>query len=110
MLEEAKGWPPTGKGTPQGGGISPRLANRYLHPLDQQMEQAGWAMGRSADDFVILCRNAAEAQPALVEVRHWVNEAGLTLHPEKTRVVQASEPGGFDFLGGTSENCFSELG
>jgi RNA-directed DNA polymerase len=54
---------------------------------------------RYADDFVILCRSEAEAHAALVTVRAWVNEAGLTLHPEKTRVVDASAPGGFDFLG-----------
>lgn len=48
---------------------------------------------------MILCRREAEAQNALAAVRHWVNEAGLTLHPEKTRVVDARAPGGFDFLG-----------
>ncbi len=99
VLEEAKGWQPTQRGTPQGGVISPLLANLCLNPLDQQMEQAGWAMVRYADDFVILCRSEAEAQQALAEVRQWVSEAGLTLHPEKTRVVNASQPGGFDFLG-----------
>jgi RNA-directed DNA polymerase len=56
-------------------------------------------MVRYADDFVILCRSEAEAQQALAMVRTWVNEAGLTLHPEKTRVVDANAPGGFDFLG-----------
>ncbi len=99
VLEEAKGWQPTERGTPQGGVISPLLANLYLNPLDQQMEKAGWAMVRYADDFVILCRTEAEAQAALMAVRAWVNEAGLTLHPEQTRVVEASQPGGFDFLG-----------
>ena len=54
---------------------------------------------RYADDFVILCRSEAEAQAALGQVRAWVKEAGLTLHPEKTRIVNASAPGGFDFLG-----------
>ena len=99
VLEEAEGWQPTERGTPQGGVISPLLANLYLNPLDQQMEQAGWEMVRYADDFVILCRSEAEAQQALATVRTWVSEAGLTLHPEKTRVVDASAPGGFDFLG-----------
>lgn len=99
VLEEVKGWQPTERGTPQGGVISPLLANLYLNPLDHQMEQAGWAMVRYADDFVILCRSEAQAHAALAAVRHWVNEAGLTLHPEKTRVVDASQPGGFDFLG-----------
>ena len=99
VLEEAKGWQPTERGTPQGGVISPLLANLYLNPLDHQMAAAGWAMVRYADDFVILCRSEAEAQQALDAVRTWVNEAGLTLHPEKTRVVDARAPGGFDFLG-----------
>jgi len=99
VLEEAKGWQPTERGTPQGGVISPLLANLYLHPLDQQMAAAGGAMVRYADDFVILCRSQAEADGALAAVRYWVSEAGLILHPEKTRVVDARAPGGFDFLG-----------
>jgi len=99
VLEESQGWQPTECGTPQGGVISPLLANLYLDPLDHQMEKAGWEMVRYADDFVILCRTPAEAQAALAAVRAWVSEAGLTLHPEKTRVVDARAPGGFDFLG-----------
>jgi len=99
VMEEAKGWQPTGRGTPQGGVISPLLANLYLDPLDHQMEKAGWEMVRYADDFVILCRTEAEAKEALEAVRVWVSEAGLTLHPEKTRVVDASVTEGFDFLG-----------
>ena len=99
VLEEAKGWRPTECGTPQGGVISPLLANLYLDPLDHQMAAAGWEMVRYADDFVILCRSAAEAQAALAAVAAWVAEAGLTLHPEKTRVVDATQRGGFDFLG-----------
>ena len=99
VLEEAKGWQPTERGTPQGGVISPLLANLYLNPLDQQMEAAGWAMVRYADDFVILCRTEAEAQTALAAVQAWVKEAGLTMHPEKTRIVDATQRGGFDFLG-----------
>ena len=99
VLEEAKGWQPTECGTPQGGVISPLLANLYLNPLDHLMETAGYAMVRYADDFVILCRSAAEAEEALARVRAWGAEAGLTLHPEKTRVVDATQRGGFDFPG-----------
>jgi len=99
VLEEQKGWQPTQRGTPQGGVISPLLANLYLHPLDHQMAAAGWEMVRYADDFIILCHTQAEAQQALAAVTAWVNEAGLTLHPEKTRVVDATQTGGFDFLG-----------
>jgi RNA-directed DNA polymerase len=99
VLEELKGWQPSERGTPQGGVISPLLANIYLNPLDHQMAAAGWEMTRYADDFVIQCRTEAEALAALEAVKAWVSEAGLTLHPEKTRVVDASQPGGFDFLG-----------
>jgi RNA-directed DNA polymerase len=59
VLEESKGWQPTERGTPQGGVISPLLANLYLNPLDHQMERAGWEMVRYAEDFVILCRSEA---------------------------------------------------
>jgi RNA-directed DNA polymerase len=99
VLETAKGWQPTERGTPQGGVISPLLANVYLNALDHQMAAAGWELVRYADDFVILCRSEVEAQNALAAVRAWVSAAGLTLHPEKTRVVNAAQPGGFDFLG-----------
>ena len=99
VLEESKGWQPTEQGTPQGGVISPLLANLYLNPLDHQMARQGREMVRYADDFVILCPSAAEAHAALEAVKAWVSEAGLTLHPEKTRVVDATQPGGFDFLG-----------
>jgi len=99
VLETAKGWQPTERGTPQGGVISPLLANVYLNPLDHRMAVGGWEMVRYADDFVILCRSEAGALAALAAVRAWVSEAGLTLHAEKTRVVNATQPGGFDFLG-----------
>jgi RNA-directed DNA polymerase len=99
VMEEAKGWQPTECGTPQGGVISPLLANLYLNPLDHQMAQAGYEMVRYADDFVILGRSEAEARQALAAVAAWVAEAGLILHPEKTRVVDARQRGGFDFLG-----------
>jgi RNA-directed DNA polymerase len=99
VMETTKGWQPTERGTPQGGVISPLLANVYLNPLDHQVEQAGWEMVRYADDFVILCRSEAEAQSALAAVRRWVSEAELTLHPDKTRIVDVRQPGGFDFLG-----------
>jgi RNA-directed DNA polymerase len=98
VLEEMRVWQPTA-GSPQGAVISPLLANLYLDPLDHQMEAAGCEMIRYADDFVILCRSADQAEAALAAVRTWITAAGLTLHPSKTRVVALSEPGGFDFLG-----------
>ena len=99
VLESGKDWQPTGQGTPPGAVISPLLANIYLDPLDHQMAGRGREMIRYADDFILLCRSQAEAQEALAEVAAWVSEAGLVLHPGKTRIVDASPPGGFDFLG-----------
>lgn len=99
VLESGKDWQPTEQGTPQGAVISPLLANIYLNPLDHLMAALGWEMVRYADDFIILCHTRAEAEEALAQVRAWVKEAGLVLHPEKTRIVDASQPGGFDFLG-----------
>ena len=55
-------------------------------------------MVRYADDMVILYGCAQEAQAALVEVRRWTDQAGLTLHPQKTRIVDAAQEA-FDFLG-----------
>jgi len=98
VMEGLARWTPEA-GTPQGAVISPLLSNIYLDPLDHKMAERGYAMVRYADDFVILCRTEAEARGALAEVEAWMEEAGLRLHPEKTRVVDAREPGGFDFLG-----------
>jgi RNA-directed DNA polymerase len=98
VMEELKGWQPTERGTPQGAVISPMLANLYLNPLDHEMGRRGWAMVRYADDFVVLCRTQAEAEAVLNELRQWTEEAGLTLHPTKTRIVDARTEG-FDFLG-----------
>ena len=92
-------WTPTG-GTPQGAVISPLLANLYLHPLDEKMTKLGYKMVRYADDFVILCQTAPQAQAALGEVKAWVEENGLTLHPDKTHVGDCLVAGqGFEFLG-----------
>ncbi len=98
VLETATRWRPE-EGTPQGSVISPLLANIYLDPLDHMMAREGFEMVRYADDFVILCRTAQEARRALRTVQRWVASAGLTLHPDKTSIVDARERGGFDFLG-----------
>lgn len=98
VLEGAAAWTPA-RGTPQGAVISPLLANIYLDPLDHWMAERGFQMVRYADDFVILCRSEGEARRALSVVRPWTAEAGLTLHPDKTRIVEATQRGGFDFLG-----------
>ena len=91
-------WTPD-EGTPQGAVISPLLANIYLNPLDHHMVAAGIEMVRYADDLVLLCRSETEAQRALTLLATWTQAAGLTLHPEKTRIVDATQRGGFDFLG-----------
>ena len=99
VMESMKQWNPTEAGTPQGAVISPLLANIYLNPLDHQMDAQGCEMIRYADDFVILCRTESEAREALAKVQAWMAEAGLTLHPEKTRIVDGTRKGGFEFLG-----------
>jgi RNA-directed DNA polymerase len=98
VMETAEGWTPE-EGTPQGAVISPLLSNIYLDPLDHLMVGAGFEMVRYADDFVLLCRNEAEARAALEQVQAWTVAAGLRLHPTKTRILDATQPGGFDFLG-----------
>jgi len=99
VMKGMERWSPT-TGTPQGAVISPLLANIYLDPLDLLMEESGFRMVRYADDFVILCRTAAEAEAALSQVSAWTAANGLILHPDKTRIGDAREPGqGFDFLG-----------
>ncbi|MFH1037451.1 MAG: group II intron reverse transcriptase/maturase [PVC group bacterium] len=98
ILSDLTGWGP-GQGTPQGAVISPLLANIYLNPLDHIMTRLGFEMIRYADDFVILCRSEEEARRALNQITAWVKEAGLKLHPEKTRIVDVEQRGGFDFLG-----------
>ena len=98
VMEGMTYWTPTG-GTPQGAVISPLLANIYLDPLDHELAQCGYEMVRYADDFVILCRSEGEARAALARVQAWTAQAGLQLHPEKTRIVDVCQRGGFDFLG-----------
>jgi RNA-directed DNA polymerase len=99
VMESMASWSPN-EGTPQGAVISPLLSNIYLDELDHKMAGLGYEMVRYADDFVILSRSREEAEEALEEVKRWTAEAGLTLHPEKTRVVDARQKkAGFDFLG-----------
>jgi len=99
VMDSAKGWQPTEEGTPQGAVISPLLSNLYLDGLDWHMAHNGCQMVRYADDFIVLCRSQEQAQAALELVKSWVEENGLRLHPTKTRLVDASRAGGFDFLG-----------
>jgi RNA-directed DNA polymerase len=99
IMWDLQRWTPT-EGTPQGAVISPLLANIYLHPLDELMAARGYRMVRYADDFVVLCRNREQAEAALADIRTWVADNGLRLHPNKTHVGDCRMPGqGFEFLG-----------
>jgi RNA-directed DNA polymerase len=102
VLDGLEEWKPTA-GAPQGAVLSPLLSNIYLDPLDHLVAEQGFKMVRYADDFVILCRSAEEAERALAFVQQWTQENGLTLHPEKTRVVDAHTDS-FEFLG----YCFEQ--
>jgi RNA-directed DNA polymerase len=88
-------------GTPQGGVISPLLANIYLHVLDTELTRRGVGeLVRYADDGVVLCRNAAQAEHVLEAVGEILASLGLRLHPDKTKVVDLREGrDGLDFLG-----------
>ncbi|MGB8381579.1 MAG: group II intron reverse transcriptase/maturase, partial [Dermatophilaceae bacterium] len=88
-------------GTPQGGVVSPLLANVYLHVLDTELSARGVGeLVRYADDGVVLCRSAAQAEAALDAVGEILTALGLRLHPDKTRVVDLREGReGLDFLG-----------
>jgi RNA-directed DNA polymerase len=98
VMEEASKWTPEA-GIPQGSSIGPLLANVYLHPVDEAMVRARFELTRYADDLVILCQTESEANEALARLREEMTRCGLTLHAEKTGVVDMSQPGGFDFLG-----------
>jgi group II intron reverse transcriptase/maturase/CRISPR-associated endonuclease Cas1 len=84
-------------GLPQGAPLSPTMANLMLDDLDNDLEQAGFRLVRYADDFVVLCRDRAQAEAAGQEVRRSLAELGLQLNDAKSRVVSFQQ--GFRFLG-----------
>lgn len=88
---------PTVKGTPQGGVISPLLANIVLNHLDWFLAEQGYLFVRYADDFVVLCKTKLEAEKALEVVKKFLSEMKLEVSSEKTKISHFSE--GFDFLG-----------
>ena len=95
---------PTTIGTPQGGVISPLLANIVLNHLDWQLHEAGYHFARYADDFVVVCQTKQQAQEALTLVKRVLEgELGLSLSPEKTKVTTFGK--GYDFLGFTLSSC-----
>ena len=88
---------PTTIGTPQGGVVSPLLANVVLNKLDRRLEEAGYRFVRYADDFVIVCKSRPQAEAALDLVTKVMTELGLSLSAEKTKI--ASYGKGYEFLG-----------
>ena len=98
-------------GTPQGGVISPLLANIYLHVLDHYWDQECKQLGvlvRYADDFVIMCKTESQAKEARRQVERIMTNLGLSLHPEKTRLVDLRcGKEGFVFLGCAIRKCRS---
>ena len=88
---------PTTIGTPQGGVISPLLANIVLNELDWRLEKAGYRFVRYADDFVVVCKTRQQAKAALEVVEEIMTDLGLSLSPEKTKI--ASYGKGYEFLG-----------
>jgi group II intron reverse transcriptase/maturase len=98
---ENGGWSASEVGSPQGGVVSPLLANVYLHVLDMYWAERYSSLGklvRYADDFVIICSSRGDAQAALQKVKQIMTRLKLTLHPTKTRIVDMNKEG-FDFLG-----------
>ena len=88
---------PTNIGTPQGGVISPLLANIVLNKLDWTLEKTGYRFVRYADDFVVVCKTPKQAEAALTLVKEVMQQLGLSLSPEKTKI--ASYGKGYEFLG-----------
>src|SRR6266436_4558228 len=88
---------PTERGTPQGGVVSPLLSNILLTPFDREMGHKGYQLTRYADDWVATCESAAEARAAVAAALRILNELGVQLHPQKTRIVHVRR--GFEFLG-----------
>jgi len=95
---------PTSIGTPQGGVISPLLANIVLNHLDWQLDRLGWRFVRYADDFVLVCHSQTQAEEALASVTHILQgHLGLELSPQKTRITTYSK--GYSFLGFWLSRC-----
>ncbi|TVQ43719.1 MAG: group II intron reverse transcriptase/maturase [Gloeocapsa sp. DLM2.Bin57] len=90
---------PTETGTPQGGVISPLLANIGLHGLEESIKEYNPKLGiiRYADDFVVTARDKESLEKVLVQIKQWMSEKGLSISEEKTRIAHIDE--GFDFLG-----------
>lgn len=90
---------PTMTGTPQGGVISPLLANIGLHGLEEFIKSKNKKLGiiRYADDFVVTAKDKKSLENILNQIKQWLSERGLEISIEKTRIIQIDE--GFNFLG-----------
>jgi RNA-directed DNA polymerase len=88
---------PSERGTPQGGVVSPLLSNILLTPFDREMRRKGYQLTRYADDWVVTCKSAAEARAALEAAARILEQLGVRLNSQKTRIVHVRQ--GFDFLG-----------
>ena len=99
FVEHKKGYTPTKRGTPQGGVISPLLANIGLHGLEEHIYKWNPKVGviRYADDFVVTAKDKESLEILKIQINQWLSERGLNISEEKTRIVYISE--GFDFLG-----------
>ncbi|MFD9290897.1 group II intron reverse transcriptase/maturase [Streptomyces sp. NPDC060030] len=108
VMEQGR-FAPTEEGTPQGGVISPLLLNIALHGMGNAIGDYDHLskvarskvpqLVRYADDFVVFCVSKEEAEEARGTLGKWLEGRGLTIHPEKTRIVRLED--GFDFLGFT---------
>lgn len=87
----------TGRGTPQGGSLSPLLANIYLHPFDVALTSQGIRLVRFVDDFVIMCPSRLEAEQALDLARRQLTILRLNLNADKTQIIDYGD--GVEFLG-----------
>lgn len=98
IIEEGR-WIKTDEGTPQGGVISPLLANIYLHEFDKEMTERGHKLVRYADDWIILKKSLKSAQNIMEKAKLYLEqELKLRVHPEKTKLVDARQES-FQFLG-----------
>ena len=88
---------PGERGTPQGGVVSPLLSNILLTPFDREMRRKGYQLTRYADDWVITCESATEARAVLAAATRVLEQLGVRLNSQKTRIVHVRQ--GFDFLG-----------
>src|SRR5487761_2720195 len=88
---------PTERGTPQGGVVSPVLSNVLLTPFDREMRRKGYQLTRYADDWAITCKSATEARAALATANRILEQLGVQINPQKTRIVHVRS--GFEFLG-----------